>query len=292
MTTDQLKKRLMIGFGVIAGLVLITVIGNMLINHIVLSDVRRYAKARKWKLVEDPTTGNLFCGANTKQAPLEELQTFYICGKSFEAEESKGNIMKKADRLMRDEAKKYANALAKLEARKKKANKSDGILDSIGNWGKKRGFEAEFLAKWGIYIKDKEIAELLHGKNAMRCIRVTSSFRSTVGQYFIFMNSLTPEGHRRWQKGLKIREQDQTFTATEPCRSFHETGRAFDVANWYAAQKYIWEAGLSGGSRGLYRDPYHFSDGELRQRGMGRGARNLCWYVSQKKLSVEIPGCR
>ena len=115
--------------------------------------------------------------------------------------------------------------------------------------------------------KDYKANPELHGKKdswKYECIIIEQSFRTNMRQTQIYADSLV-----------------QGYVSAKPCFSFHETAQAGDVKNWYQAQKYLEKHGLVGGTRGIYRDPWHFSRGEMTRGGYTDAGMQMAWWTEQ-----------
>lgn len=103
-----------------------------------------------------------------------------------------------------------------------------------------------------------------------KCIQVRSSTRSNRYQYKSYHGAI-----QRDSSGNIIKKRNGKpklkYVVGRPCYSFHEAGRAFDINNWFQAQKFLWKEGFTGGSRGLHADYGHFSRGEFPN------AKTLSW---------------
>ena len=116
------------------------------------------------------------------------------------------------------------------------------------------------------------------------CIKVTSSFRTNMHQKRIYERF--QEKDEDGNVVLKNGKPKMRSPAAPPCFSFHETGQAIDVLNWYQAQKYLEKQGFVGGTRGIYKDPWHFSIGERRREGAAFAAKQMAWWGICKKTPL------
>lgn len=100
------------------------------------------------------------------------------------------------------------------------------------------------------FLRANEKMEAKTGK----CIKITrgQSLRTNQGQIDVCQ--------RLKDVGLKT-------PCSPPCLGFHEAGLAVDVGNWEEAQPFLWAEGFVGGTKGIRRDWWHFSIGELKPKG-------------------------
>ncbi|MBI5421646.1 D-alanyl-D-alanine carboxypeptidase family protein [Candidatus Peregrinibacteria bacterium] len=219
------------------------------------SQVINEIKRKNTNYKEDPTTGDYFCGKLAEQVPLKPLKTFTVCGSTFEAQEDFGEIAMKVSRDMEADYQKYKE-------------------------GKMSGGEK---MKYWAYVQKSG------GEENVRCLKVNYGYRDIVLQRQIYWNSLNDEGKKAWKSDEPIiRDKHQTFVAAPPCQSYHGLGLAVDVSNWGAAEPYFWKYNIPGGSRGIYKDPWHFSRGEFERKGIKDAAKQWGWF----EVCEKIPVCK
>lgn len=118
-----------------------------------------------------------------------------------------------------------------------------------------------------------------------KCIKVSSSFRTNMHQKRIYDHYLEKDEDGNVVLDKKGKPK-QASPAALPCHSFHETGQAIDVSNWYQAQPYLEAQGFVGGTRGKYKDPWHFSIGEMTRKGAAFATKQMAWWGICKKTSL------
>jgi hypothetical protein len=230
---------------------------------IVLSEVKKRVLRDNPGSLYDEESGEVLCGANKKTVGAKRDKVT-MDGIIFEVRRKKDVTPdeKIVEVTFGNTTVKLRKAFADLLLKVQEDMKSDYELYKSG--------KGSIWFKAGYY---KNVI-LLGGNGPMDYISVAEGLRSTERQDELYKSSRATVQNGKRKQGFRV---------SPPGYSFHQTGYAVDVNNWERVQIYMWKYLIMGGSRGLDKDPRHFSIKEFSNKGLIRGAANRIWVWGQRR---------